>query len=711
MPLDAYSPCPGGTGKKIKFCCKDLLSDLQKIERMVEAEQFVACLAHLERVEQANPDRACLFAAKTLLLRRTGRIDEAKKVAAAFVEKHPENPLALSEAALTTALEQGGKAALPILEKAIVVSEKYFTSRLYDAISVVVQCLLAEGHFLAARALALFQATVSGPHDRSTALLMQLNAAQGVSLVLKDGRGLQQCPSDAPWKAEFDEAMGLASLARLTEAERKLTVLSPSAGSSPAVWRNLAKLRAWIADNEGAIEALRRYAALDIHFEDAVEAETLALLLDEDPLGDKIDIFDVTYSISNPGKLQASFGASFQIAQTPVDPRMFPPEEGPPPKAIYLFFDKPAPLGGAPLDLLTIPRVVCHALFYGKETDREARLECVDLVESDRPMIRELLRAAEVGAGEEQAEVSGQVSRTREMLNREWRLPDGSSREEFQKLAETYLEESLLRRWPDMPLGLFDGKTPREAASDGAIRSRVLAAIMLVDFWLEQNGARFDTNRLRSELGLPILGPIDASETPIAGLPLVRLARVEAAKLSDDELLVGYRRSVAFGAQAAAERFGREIIARESLRGREERLQAYRLLSRVTEDSEEGLRMIEAGRKETLEAGGSCANWDLSELAMRFERLEIAGIERLINHIQSQHRTEPGVMEQLTHLLMQVGVLRPDGTLALQPSAARERSTIVVPGSEEPGAGGIWTPEGAAGEGGEKPKLWMPGMD
>ncbi|MFM8705283.1 MAG: hypothetical protein ACKOHG_15725, partial [Planctomycetia bacterium] len=25
MPLDPYSPCPGGTGKKIKFCCSELV--------------------------------------------------------------------------------------------------------------------------------------------------------------------------------------------------------------------------------------------------------------------------------------------------------------------------------------------------------------------------------------------------------------------------------------------------------------------------------------------------------------------------------------------------------------------------------------------------------------------------------------------------------------------------------------------------------------
>jgi hypothetical protein len=31
MPIDAYSPCPGGTGKKIKFCCPDFLGELETI--------------------------------------------------------------------------------------------------------------------------------------------------------------------------------------------------------------------------------------------------------------------------------------------------------------------------------------------------------------------------------------------------------------------------------------------------------------------------------------------------------------------------------------------------------------------------------------------------------------------------------------------------------------------------------------------------------
>lgn len=713
MPIDAYSPCPCGTGKKIKFCCKDLLGDLQKIERMLEGEQYMACLAHIERLEQAHPDRACLMATKTLLLRVTGQEMEAKKATAEFLEKHPDNPLALCDTALIKVADEGGREALAALEKAIAASGGAFSGRLYEAISAIVQVLLSEGHFLAARGLTLFQASIVGQDDPAMELLMRLNAMQNVPLVVKDGRGLQQCPDDAPWKDDFDAAFKLAGEARWSEAEAKLTGLVETAPQSSAVWRNLAKLRSWMADPKGAIDALERFASLDVGLEDAVEAQALALFLSDDPLGDELNVFDVTYSVTDPEKLQESFSASNRVAQAPMDPRMLQQEDdSPPPKAVYLFFDKPAPDGEADLDLETVPRVVCHGFYYGKETDRDARLECFGLVEQDRPLIDEFVKETGVES-EGLSKPSGNVSRSQDMLSREWRLPNGSSREEFQKLADGYLEAALLGQWIEMPLGLLDGKTPREASGDSAFRVKLLAAIMVLDFWLEQSGARFDTNRLRSELGLPTLETIDATETRVTSLPLVRLARVDVTKVSDDDVLAGYRRAVSFGAQAAVERFGRELVARESLANRDERLQAYRLLARMSENPDEAIELIEAGRRTTIERGGSCANWDLLELSLRFERMESTEISRLMAHIESQHGREPGVIEALTQMLVQMGVLRPDGTPAMPvgPPPGAE-SSIVVPGGQPAEAGKIWTPDGSSGSSeGEKPKLWTPGMD
>ena len=49
MTIDPYAICPGGTGKKIKFCCSDLVSELDKVQRMVEGDQRVACLDYIAK--------------------------------------------------------------------------------------------------------------------------------------------------------------------------------------------------------------------------------------------------------------------------------------------------------------------------------------------------------------------------------------------------------------------------------------------------------------------------------------------------------------------------------------------------------------------------------------------------------------------------------------------------------------------------------------
>ena len=183
-----------------------------------------------------------------------------------------------------------------------------------------------------------------------------------------------------------------------------------------------------MADTAGAIEALERFATLDVGLEDAVEAQALALFLADDPLGDELNVFDVTYNIADPEKLQESFSVSNRVAQAPVDPRMLQREDdSPPPKAVYLFFDKPAPDSEAELDLMTVPRVICHGFYFGKETDRDARLECFGLVEQDRPLVDEFIKETGVES-EGLSKPAGNVSRSQDMLSREWRLPNGSSR-------------------------------------------------------------------------------------------------------------------------------------------------------------------------------------------------------------------------------------------------------------------------------------------
>jgi hypothetical protein len=67
MAIDTYAPCPGGTGKKIKFCCADLVGDLEQLDRLVEGDQISAALDQVRRLADKHPGRPCLMATRTKL--------------------------------------------------------------------------------------------------------------------------------------------------------------------------------------------------------------------------------------------------------------------------------------------------------------------------------------------------------------------------------------------------------------------------------------------------------------------------------------------------------------------------------------------------------------------------------------------------------------------------------------------------------------------
>ena len=139
MAIDAYSQCPGATGKKIKFCCPDFLAELEKIDRMMEGEQYAACLHHIEhlREQPANSDRQCLLAYQTMLLRATGQLEAAQTIAATFLEKYPANQAALAESTILATLKKDYASAMNFLQRSFAEAKGSWSWRTYQAAQTV----------------------------------------------------------------------------------------------------------------------------------------------------------------------------------------------------------------------------------------------------------------------------------------------------------------------------------------------------------------------------------------------------------------------------------------------------------------------------------------------------------------------------------------------------------------------------------------------
>jgi len=706
MPIDAYSLCPGGSGKKVKFCCPELLGDLQELGRMVQGQQYLASLKRIEDLEKEHPGRACLWAIKLQLLQTLQRMEEARAAADAFLAAHPENPVALAESAMVTAATEGGPAAMKQLLRAVVVGGDRIYGRVYAAIGIVAQGLLAVGEVRAARALLSLQVMIDRDDQHPLRILVQLNRSPAVPLLVRDDSPLADCPEDVAWKTRFEKAMKLAAQGNWTASAESLRRLSEEVDDSPAIWQNLAIIRGWIADTPGSVEALRKFAGLDVSLEDAVEAETLAMLLVDDPLGDELDAVSLTYTGVDTELILAGLAAHRQAMQVPGDPPATGNEV--PPKAVYSLLSCHAPETADELTLDTIPRVMGLAMLFGRQTDREARLKVIGLTSQYLERTKALLR--EIGgdglAGEPVKEPVARISASRQLLQHSWWLPRDMDQQQLESFVAQQQRKVLLEDWPRLALGVFDGKSALQVAGEEGCRVKLLAVVMLLAGWSEQAGDEFDFNQLRSLLGLPVLETIDPRKTPLDDLPLVRLSRVMVEELSDEALLGGYRRALSFDAAAAIVRFGRALVERPAFDGSDEQQQALTVLVRIERDSDRALECIERGRRAAESSGKSSASWDMLELSLRLERGEAQEAARLVDHLQSQHIREPGVAAGLTDLLIQIGAINPDGSPAV---AAQEDSPLAVPEPAPAQGGELWTPDSQKPSG-EKPTIWTPGM-
>jgi hypothetical protein len=496
------------------------------------------------------------------------------------------------------------------------------------------------------------------------------------------------------------------------KAADNLAELAAKAGDWPAICQNIAVLRSWLADGPAAIAAWRKYAAGDIPLDDAVEAEALAQLLDAEA-ADVVDLVTLEHEVKDQEGLEARFAANPRSPRMPIDlARLGTPEE-PPPKAAWWLIDRAIPASGNGIALDQVPRIVGHVFFYGKQTDRNARLE---LIAYRTELAQAQATAAEIAGdtlGAPGAEnVESQTPVAQHLLSWNWRLPDDTPMEHRLELIKQARADALLERWPQMPQKLLGGRSPAAAAGDPAQRIKLLAAILILKLAVEQTAAEFDFNELRRKLGLPISEPIKLAADAPPILSLARLTRVAVDGLSDKQLLDLYRIADHYRHIAALRKFAHAVIARDSLDASVDKAEVFGVLAQTEPETQKAIQYLDEARKRAEAAKKSTAPWDLAELALRIARGDVAEADRLLHHIRSEHVREPGVAQALFQILAEAGIIGPDGRpTAAAAAAGADAPGIVVPGAAAAEPGKIWTPGSDAPAGGKKSALWTPGMD
>ena len=165
-------------------------------------------LDYIESLEPKYPDRDCLLSIKAMLQAQLGQEDRAQQTISRFVEKYPDNPVALAERAAIAAAKESAVTAVGLLQDALEKCSTQIPAPVYDALGTVAKALVADNQLIAARAHLTLQISMGQAKDeRPMAILMQLNAITRLPLLAKQDFLLRSAPDDALWKNSFNQAM------------------------------------------------------------------------------------------------------------------------------------------------------------------------------------------------------------------------------------------------------------------------------------------------------------------------------------------------------------------------------------------------------------------------------------------------------------------------------------------------------------------------
>lgn len=720
MALETYDLCPGGTGKKIKFCgCKDIVHSLDKVLTAIQGDQRAAAIAQLDRLQQSHPNRACVLALKASCLFRANEFEAAEPTVATFISQYPDNPLALTDSAILHAIDGDLDNAVTKLQRALENSGDSQIDSIGEAFGVIGRLFVQQGKILAGRAHLIAHAGFSDRDDvRSLTLLMRLHALPEVPVLLKDDLKIDDRPQDVAWGEDYDEAVRLSRQGIWLAAVEKLVELSQQYPSEPALLKGIAVINGWLGRSEQAVAAWRRYAALDgISLDDAVEAEATAQLLGKTRDEDMVDLVKITYPVLDMDSLLERLAADRHFERLGADPAQFVEEGQPPPKSVYLWLDRPEVTSAETVTRDQVPRVNGELAIFGRETDREPRLELMvtkgESFDEELGSLKQHLEGLLNWDGEET--LQNRTTRSSEFARPTFRFPANLDFEQRREIVSEEYRDIYFNQWPAMKQGVFDGKAAQDICNDPEYRIRLLAAILLVELRTSPAPIQpLDFNELRENLGLPKREKIDPwTMSDVSRCPLVRIPLLDVLKLSDDDLVELYLRAGRLGAAEATLHVAEEIERRPSLDKKVDKVELYESLAELTKDDQKALDYIQKAREIAVATGASPARWLLAELEMRFQRGQPEGVEELLETIQRKYIREPGVGEELVQILVKFGLLNPDGTPTQVPQQQATAATA-QPAADQ--GSGLWTPESDAGKSGGseeagKSKLWLPGMD
>ncbi|MDR2641208.1 MAG: hypothetical protein LBC74_00275 [Planctomycetaceae bacterium] len=707
-------------------------TEIEEIKKLFQARQINSALTRIEEAQRKFPGNLEIIALKLRIFRATGNTQLALDIAKSLVKDSPNDPIAIGEYMLSNVVNGANKEAIDTLIKYCESSNDELSPYIVNSALELAYYLLLQGAVGTATGIAQCLRQIESISDRADNIIYSASSASEVPLLIREFSFDPNYPDNFTAKKEFEHATTLISQMRWNEALKSLKSITKYATEWANLLRNIAVLHYWLLEPEAACDTLKAYAACpNIQVEDAADIEALRLTINPGLLGDPTYILFAEYKISDANTALEKLLSSPYIYSLPFDQRVFVQQSQVPPKGIFKILNRPLLLPEIEITVDNIPSHVAICMLFGKETDKDARIEIIDLPKSEQKTVEILLKQI-LGdllvTNLSKTETIKSHPRSYELaILRLLFTPNRPlSPEQQEKLIEQYLTTTFTSQWLKTTFESLGNNTPINAAKEPAYKIRLLGLLSLLEHDVLDVFDKIGTNvvnKLRAILEYPLIDTIQIQGTTdeeqlqfLSGIPAWRWYRLDFKNLSDLALAEGFQLMHVINESRCLPKLAQEVLNRPltsvDLKVRMLAYDSLIKIKRQNNELEEALKLIDKAKNESVLANTIDAAWYMHEIPIRLLLNQPKYVEDAINYVVNRYGNNEKIMREFYSLLMQLGIIRPGNKDTFEESDLAGEGKL-PPNASQQNSTKLWTPDNISSDNSQpqeqtKSKLWTP---
>lgn len=740
MSVDMYAICPCGSGKKIKFCkCRDSVHQLDELLKMIEGGQVVPALDRMNAILESDPEAAWVLAIRGRLFMDLREYASLAENAERFIRLQPSNPLALTQRAAAKLFEGDLDAATESVLEALTESGQNVDSFVMDVASILAVALLQNGRYLTARVYATLGMVAAEYSGSSTALsvLQSINSSPMVNGYLKQVPEPKPRPDGVQWAERFDEASTLLRSNKVTLAESKFDSLRRTVPDEPAVLGGLLTCAIWRGDISAQVSLLQRLGDCE-SLSEAERVRYRATSVVVDPRMPEISVptHMATIEVDQFDEINMAMAAANRFVDLPPDAaaQFRTSEDDVPPRAVYQIADREVPAGvdeGVPgVDL--VPESLATVLCFGKQTDRAARIEVIEVRDANRDAVAQSLGEIDASLTPSWTDSASLplvlLADPNVVALRIKAKPD-----EVERMQSDLFTTRAAETITSAPLPILKRRSLADCADDDAVKfERTVVVRVLEQYEVIQSRDVSVLEKIREVAGVEAPPMLTPSSDEVESIDSIDLARVDPSNLDLEALMYLLQRTQQVGVKSAGRQIAMEVLSRDVPDDEADaKVVAYMVAAQASGDTAESIRLINDAQTWAEKHGIDHPPIYLSQLNLTLASGDGEAFQRTLETITTRYRDNPEVMAQVESLLVRMGLIRPDGSTRNAPPGAGPAPGMAGPGMAGPGmagpgpsgpaagdsgasgGSGLWTPDGGSppAGGGGGGKIILPGME